>query len=67
VVTGALPRSGIASLLLIRLFITRMTFWKQYIVLYGGFHDTGVKSACFSILSIDPLTAYFLSASELPF
>ncbi|KAJ9100983.1 hypothetical protein QFC19_005379 [Naganishia cerealis] len=35
-----------------------MTFWKQYIVLYGGFHDTGVKTSYLSDLWIFDTETY---------
>lgn len=47
-----------------------MTFWKQYIVLYGGFHDTGVKSTrlCIPHPHLRRLISFrfLLSLSELP-
>ncbi|KAI5450644.1 Kelch repeat-containing protein 3 [Naganishia albida] len=36
----------------------RMTFWKQYIVLYGGFHDTGVKTSYLSDLWVFDTETY---------
>ncbi|KAJ9099163.1 hypothetical protein QFC21_004043 [Naganishia friedmannii] len=36
----------------------RMTSWKQYIVLYGGFHDTGVKTSYLSDLWIFDTETY---------
>ncbi|KAJ9116352.1 hypothetical protein QFC22_004793 [Naganishia vaughanmartiniae] len=35
-----------------------MTFWKQYIVMYGGFHDTGVKTSYLSDLWIFDTETY---------
>lgn len=69
-VTGTHSRGSPFRAVLTLPLAARMTFWKQYIVLYGGFHDTGVKSMGLVQLQFSLVVAYFLlnpARSELPF
>ena len=43
-----------------------MAIWKHYIVLFGGFYDPGIRSACYTLSQRHGDTHIELEISKLP-